>query len=75
MADILDGKIRELVAMAASVACGCEPCLKYHYDQAKKAGCNLEEMSETVSIARKVKQAPPKAMDDLTLRLGLRKEE
>ena len=73
MSEILTEKTRELVAMAASVACGCEPCLKYHYDAAKKAGCSVEEMTKAVDVAMMVKQAPLKAMEELTQRLGLRK--
>jgi AhpD family alkylhydroperoxidase len=74
MSEILADKTRELVAIAASVACNCEPCLKYHYDAAKKAGCTADEMTEAVSVGRRVKQAPVKAMDDLAERLGLKGE-
>ena len=73
MSGILTDKTRELIAIAASVACGCEPCLKYHYKAAKEAGCTVEEMTEAVGVAIMVKQAPLKAMEDLTQQLGLRK--
>ncbi len=73
MSGSLPDNTRELVAMAASVACGCEPCLKYHYDAAKKAGCSVKEMTDAVGIAMMVKQAPLKAMEELTQRLGIRK--
>ena len=75
MSGILAEKTRELIAMAASVACGCEPCLKYHYDAAKKAGCSVEEMTEAIGIAMMVKQAPLKAMRELVKELGLGRGE
>lgn len=73
MTEFLSDKVRELVAIAASVACNCEPCLKFHYDAARKTGCSAEEMSAAVEMALKVKQAPPKAMRELAQRLGLTK--
>ena len=71
----LSEKTRELIAMAASVACGCEPCLKYHYDAAKKAGCSEDEMTEAVGVAMMVKQAPLKAMREQVKAFGLGRGE
>jgi AhpD family alkylhydroperoxidase len=69
MANALDDKIRELIGIAASIAGGCEPCLKYHYNAAKKAGCSPEQMKEAVEIAKMVRQAPMNAVDELASKL------
>jgi len=69
MANVLDDKIRELVGIAASVAGGCEPCLKYHVGAARKIGCSIAEMNEAVEIAQMVKQSPIKSMEELVKKL------
>ena len=35
---IYDERVNELVAIAAAIGANCEPCLKYHFDQARKLG-------------------------------------
>ena len=65
----LDDRTRELAAIAASVAAGCEPCLKYRYNAAKKAGSSTEQMKEVVEIAKMVRQAPMDAVDELASKL------
>ena len=69
MVNVLDDKIRELIGIAASIAGGCEPCLKYHYNAAKNTGCTLEQMREAVEIAKMVRQAPLNAVDELASKL------
>ncbi|MHC4865542.1 MAG: carboxymuconolactone decarboxylase family protein, partial [Planctomycetota bacterium] len=34
--NILDGKTKELIALACSVMADCIPCIQYHYDKAVK---------------------------------------
>ncbi len=71
--NVLDPKVKELVAIAASVAANCEPCFKYHYDQARRLGVPLEEVAEAASVAEAVKKSPSRKMAELTDRM-LRKE-
>lgn len=54
----LDPKTRELVAVAASVAGNCIPCLRYHLTEAAKNGCTKEELHEVVELANMIKQSP-----------------
>lgn len=70
----LDGKpaptlysesVAELVAIGAAIAANCEPCFKYHYDQARKLGVPKEDMARAVATAQRVKDAPAKAMLEL----------
>ena len=43
----LDGKTKELIALAIGVATRCQPCIAYHSQGAVKAGASREEIAET----------------------------
>lgn len=62
---LLDERTRELVAIAASVAADCLPCLRYHAGQAEKPGISRPEMREAAELARQVKRRPAADMDRL----------
>ncbi len=55
-------QVAELVAIGAAIASNCEPCFKYHYDQARKLGVGDLDMRYTVDLAQKVKDTPARAM-------------
>ena len=61
--------VAELVAIGASIAANCEPCFKYHFQQAKKLGVSREDMMRAVNTAQSVKETPAKAMLQLAHRL------
>jgi len=54
--------VAELVAIGAAIAANCEPCFKYHYDQARKLGVTPRDMARAVATAQAVKEAPARAM-------------
>jgi AhpD family alkylhydroperoxidase len=60
--------IAELVAIGAAIAANCEPCFKYHFQQAKKLGVSREDMMRAVKTAHSVKETPAKAMLQLAHR-------
>jgi AhpD family alkylhydroperoxidase len=60
--------VAELVAIGAAIAANCEPCFKYHYQQAKKLGISREDMMRAVKTAQSVKETPAKAMLQLAHR-------
>lgn len=55
---LLDNKTRELIALGASIAGNCMPCLRYHFAEAVKAGCSLDEIAEAAELAKRVKERP-----------------
>jgi AhpD family alkylhydroperoxidase len=59
---IFTEQVAELVAIGAAIAANCEPCFKYHYDQAKKLGVGERDMRHAVDLAQKVKDTPARAM-------------
>lgn len=50
--------VAELVAIGAAIGANCEPCLKYHYNEARKLGVSRDDMAQAVELADRVKRAP-----------------
>lgn len=59
---IFTEQVAELVAIGAAIAANCEPCFKYHYDQARKLGVSNTDMRRAVDLAQMVKDTPARAM-------------
>ena len=49
--DALDTKTKELIALAISVAAGCDDCLSHHTRDALKAGATREEIADALGVA------------------------
>lgn len=47
----LDGKTKELIAMALSVAVRCDPCIGFHAKALVKLGATRQELDETLGVA------------------------
>ncbi|MGA9420796.1 MAG: carboxymuconolactone decarboxylase family protein [Rhodanobacteraceae bacterium] len=47
----LDGKTKELLALALGVSTRCVPCIAYHAEGAVKQGATREEILESLSMA------------------------
>ncbi|MFZ2161232.1 MAG: carboxymuconolactone decarboxylase family protein [Sideroxyarcus sp.] len=60
--DKLSPTERELVAIGASVASNCIPCVTYHLAKAKKLGLSGEQVAEAIALADKVRQVPARAV-------------
>jgi AhpD family alkylhydroperoxidase len=46
----LSAKVKEMMALAVSVAIGCEGCIAYHTHDAIQAGATRAELLETISV-------------------------
>jgi AhpD family alkylhydroperoxidase len=49
--EALDGKTKELAALAIGVAVHCSPCIAYHAEGAVKQGASQAEVAETLAMA------------------------
>ena len=65
---IFTNQVAELVAIGAAIASNCEPCFKFHYDQARKLGLEDADMRRAVDLAQKVKETPARAVLELASR-------
>ena len=48
---VLDKKTKELIALALSVACHCDPCIGFHVQALVKLGATRQEVEETLGMA------------------------
>lgn len=64
MSDELNARTTELVGIAAAVAGHCQPCFDFHYGKALELGVKLEEVQATVRLARAVRAAGDRHMDE-----------
>jgi AhpD family alkylhydroperoxidase len=65
----MDAKTRELVAVAASLAAGCEKCLRQHTLAARRAGASATELQQAVEIARAARLTAVLGIDEVAERL------
>jgi len=69
---LLSLQVRELIGIGASIAGNCLPCLRYHFNEALRVGCSLDEINEAIELAKMVKERPIKDVyklaDDLLKR-------
>ncbi len=61
---------RELVAIGASIASNCIPCVTYHVAKARKLGLSEARIIEAVALADKVRQVPARAVLEAVQRDG-----
>lgn len=54
----LDQRTRELIAIGASVGSNCLPCLRYHFAEAIKCGCTIQDIEEAVNLSKMVRERP-----------------
>ena len=47
----LSSKVKELTAIALSIASNCEPCVKIHTRRALQLGATKEEIAEIIGVA------------------------
>jgi len=61
----MDDKIKELIAIGASVTANCQPCIKYHVSKARENGASEQDIEEAIAMAKKVRNGAMSMMDEL----------
>ena len=69
----LDERTRKLIAVGASVACNCHPCLEYHLVQAQTMGIETALIEEAIEAGKAVRAGAASSMDRLASQLTGRK--
>ena len=67
---MLDGRIAYLIAVGASVAANCQPCLQTNIRKAMEAGADAESMAEAMAIGKLVRGGAASGMDAMISQLG-----
>lgn len=66
---MLDNRIKELIAVGASVTANCQPCLEYHAGKALENGADGQEIAEAVEVGKMVRKGAASKMDKFALSL------
>ena len=62
----IDNRIKELVAVGASITANCQPCLQYHTDKALEFGADAGEIAEAIEMGRRVRKGAAARMDEFS---------
>jgi len=54
---------KELIAIGASLAAHCQPCLTFHVDKARELGMGEDEINEAIAVGRMIQKGAMSAMD------------
>ena len=67
---MLDGNIKELIAIGASVSANCHPCVKYHIAKAREMKIDEAEIQQAVEVGQMVRKGAAGQMDELLKELS-----
>lgn len=59
----LDSRIRDLIAVGASVTANCRPCLQYHSAKALESGAGADEVAEAIDVGKTVRSGAASGFD------------
>jgi len=62
----LSEKVKELVAVGASVTANCQPCLQYHAEKAIASGADPGEVKAAVEVGKQVRKGASAKMDQFS---------
>ena len=65
----MNERIRELIAIGASVTANCQPCLQLHVEQAIKSGVEPREVTIAIEIGKRVRKGATAKMEAFSTRL------
>ena len=61
----MDKKIKELIAIGASVSANCHPCIKFHVNKARKLNITNQEIQQAIEVGQMVRKGAAEQMDNL----------
>ena len=63
--EMLDDKIKELIAVGASISANCHPCIKYHTAKARELKTDEAEIWQAIEVGKMVRKGAAGEMDKL----------
>ena len=60
----MDEKLKEMIAIGASVTANCIPCIQYHFARAREAGLTDTEIKAAVQIGKMVRKGAAQKWDE-----------
>jgi AhpD family alkylhydroperoxidase len=65
----LTEKVKELVAVGASITANCQPCLQYHVEKAIASGAESGEVKAAIEVGKQVRKGASAKMDQFSSNL------
>ena len=62
---MIDEKVKELIAIGASVSANCHPCIKYHVNKARELTIEEGEIQQAIEVGKMVRRGATGEMDKL----------
>jgi len=62
----LSEKVKELVAVGASITANCQPCLQYHSEKAQAGGAESWEIAAAIEVGKRVRKGASAKMDQFS---------
>ena len=62
----LSEKVKELVAVGASITANCQPCLQYHTEKALASGADSGEVTAAIEVGKQVRKGASAKMDQFS---------
>ena len=62
---MLDERIKELIAVGASVSANCHPCVKYHTAKARDMKIDEADIRQAIDVGKMVRKGAAGQMDEL----------
>jgi AhpD family alkylhydroperoxidase len=59
----MNDKIRELIAIGASITANCQPCLQSHVERALSCGADHQEVTAAIEIGHRVQKGAAARME------------
>ncbi len=68
----LSDKMKELVAVGASITANCQPCLRHHVEKALGLGADPEEVRAAIEVGKRVRKGASAKMDSVLCELEVK---
>jgi len=62
---MIDIKVKELIAVGASVSANCHPCVKYHITKAREMKIAEAEIQQAIDVGKMVRKGAAGQIDEL----------
>ena len=66
----LDHHTLALIAVGASIAANCQPCLEHNVDTALKCEADGQEIADAIEVGKRVRQGAAAKMDSFAIGLN-----
>ena len=62
----MENRIKDLIAIGASITANCHPCLAYHLSKAHQHGASEGDIIEAIEVGKIVRKGAANKMDQFT---------